>query len=293
MNDLEQTSTESAVKTIDKMVTVLECFTIEKPAWSLADLTTHLKIPKSSLHRHLLGLEHHGILRRDADKLWRLGYRLFLWGALVPKLSTLQHIAKQRLQDLVHATNESAILTTYDSHEVICIDKLESNHSVRMTLSVGTRRMPHAGASSKILMAYLPEDEIQAIIENKGLPRLSTNTITDPGELNTELARIRQNGFSYSHEETDTGAWGVAAPIRDHGGEVVAGIGIAGPTSRFSDVLQEKYVDICRGASEEISMILRGDAPRDVPGSSEFFVEGERRSIIPRMLAEKIISKGY
>jgi DNA-binding IclR family transcriptional regulator len=243
------------------MVSILECFTIEKPAWSLAELTAQLNVPKSSLHRHLLGLEHHGILRRDGEKLWRLGYRLFIWGALVPRVSTLRHIAERHLRELVHSTNESAILTMYDNHEVICIDKLESNHSVRMTLSLGTRRMPHAGASSKILMAYLPKDEIQAIIDNKGLPKLSTNTITNPGNLKADLARIRQNGYSFSQEETDTGAWGVATPIFDHIGQVVAGIGVAGPTSRFSDTLQEEYVDLCCRASERITTILRGEAP--------------------------------
>jgi len=256
---------ESGVKTVDRMVSILECFTLEKPAWSLADLTSQLKVPKSSLHRHLMGLEHHGILRRDANKLWHLGYRLFIWGTLVPEISNLQHISKPFIRDLFHATNESVILTIYDNHEIVCIDKLESNHAVRLTLSVGMRRMAHAGASSKILMAYLPEDEIQAIIEKKGLIKLSANTIIDPGELKAELARIRQNGYAFSVEETDSGAWGVATPILDNGEQVVAGIGIAGPKSRLSNTLQAKYVDLCLLASEEITKIFRGETSSKLP----------------------------
>ena len=266
MTRYEKKQIASGVKTINKLVTILECFTIDKPSWSLADLTIHLKVPKSSLHRHLLGLEHHGILRRSQDKLWRLGYRLFIWGTLVTEFATLQHIAERHLRDLVSSTNESAILTIYDKHEVICIDKLESSHSVRMTLKVGARQMPHAGASSKILMAYLPKDEIQAIIEDKGLPKLSNNTIIDPEELKAELARIRQNGYAFSHEETDVAAWGVATPISNIMGDVVAGIGIAGPTSRFSDALQERYMNLCRGASEEITKVLRGESLSNIPG---------------------------
>lgn len=260
LSGADSTKGIARVKTIDRMVAILGCFTVDKPGWSLADLTARLGVPKSSLHRHLLSLEHHGILRRDAGKLWRLGHRLFIWGTLVPKINTLQHIAEPRLKYLVATTNETSILTIYLNHEVICIDKVESSHSVRMTLTVGTRRMPHAGASSKILMAHLADEEIQSTIDDKGLPKLSANTITDAEKLKTELDGIRRNGYAFSYEETDKGAWGVATPIFDNNGEVLAGIGIAGPASRFSDALEERYVHLCRVASEEITMILRGES---------------------------------
>lgn len=250
----------SGVKTIDKMVMILQCFTPSDSSWSLAEMTERLGMPKSSLHRHLSGLEHHGILRRDAENRWRLGYRLFIWGTLVPELTTLRQISKPFLRELVVATNESAILTIYYDFEVICIDKLEGSHSVRMTLDVGTHRMPHAGASSKILMAYLHENEIQAIIENTGLPKLSGNTITDPEILKQELTRIRSEGQAFSYEETDNGAWGVATPIFFGNGDLAAGIGIAGPTSRFSEDLQLEYSVLCQSASEEISKILSGES---------------------------------
>jgi len=260
MSEHELKETESGVKTIDKMVAIFDCFTEENPVLSLAELASRLKIPKPSLYRHMTALEHHGLLYRDNEKQWSLGYRLFIWGTLVPEITTIRFITKQFLQDLVTATNESAILTIYNNHEVICVDKFESSHSVRMTLTVGSQRKPHAGASSKVLMAYLPDDEIQDIIKQKGLPKLSTNTITDPQELIAELARIRENGYAFSKEETDVGAWGVAAPIFNSMGKITAGIGIAGPTSRFSDELHEKYVVLCRKASMEITAILRGKA---------------------------------
>ena len=88
----------------------------------------------------------------------------------------------------------------------MCIEKVETSHSMRMTLDVGTRRLPHAGAFSKILMAYLPEEEIHAIIRDKRLPKLCTSTITDPEALAAELARIRECGCAESREEMDLGA---------------------------------------------------------------------------------------
>jgi len=247
----------TSVKTVDRLVRILDCFSPEQHAWSLADLSAHLGLPKSTLHRFLVSLESHGILRRGTtDKRWRLGYRLSVWGSAAAQSTGLRHIAKPIMRELVDATEETAILTIYQSHEVICIDKVETSHSVRMTLEVGTRRPPHAGASSKVLMAHLPESEIQAIIQDKGLPQLYRNTITDPGELMGALSRIRELGYAESHEETDAGAWGVATPIYDQSSDVVAAIGIAGPSSRCTEALLRRYVTLCRQAAQRISARL-------------------------------------
>jgi len=214
------------VKTIDRLVKIMDCFSPEQPVWSLRELSEQLQLPPSTLHRFLVSLEAHGILRRDpGDKRWQLGYRTFIWGNLAAESTGLRHVARPVMHDLVAATGETAILTVYHDQEVICVDKVETSYSVRMTLEVGRRRPPHAGASSKILMAYLPEEEIQAIIRDKGLPK---------------VCKIRACGYAESREETDLGAWGVATPIRGREGEVVAAIGIAGPSSRFTDQLVQQ-----------------------------------------------------
>jgi DNA-binding IclR family transcriptional regulator len=248
----------SPVKTINRLVQVLDCFSPEQPTWSLAELSVRLGLPKSTLHRFLVGLEAHGILRRDnADKRWRLGYRLFAWGSLAAESTGLRHIVGPIMRQLVAATGETAILTVYHDHEVICVEKVETSHPVRMTLDVGTRRHAHAGASSKVLMAYLPEEEIEAVIRDKGLPKLCINTIVDPDRLVAELAKIRAQGYAVSREETDLSAWGIATPIHDWNGEVVAAIGVAGPASRFGDDRVQQYAQDCREAARQISEQLK------------------------------------
>ena len=247
----------SSVRTIDRFVDVLDCFSKDRPAWSLSELSARLDLPKSTLHRFLVGLERHGLLRRgQEDGKWRLGHRLFIWGSLAAESSGVRHVALPVLRNLAETTGETVLLTEYHDHEVICIDKIETSHSVRIALDVGARRAPHAGASSKVLMAYLPEAEIAAIIHEKGLPRYCEQTITDPAELARELDRIRQCGYALSFEETDRGAWGIATPIRSWDGEVVAALGVAGPTVRFSDAVARRYVDLCCDAAVRVSMLL-------------------------------------
>jgi DNA-binding IclR family transcriptional regulator len=259
------TNTPSSVKTVDRLVRVLDCFSVERPTWSLTEFSAYLGLPKSTLHRFLASLESHGILRRDpSDKRWRLGYRLVTWGELAAESTGLRHIALPIMRDLMTATGETAVLTVYQDQEVVCIEKVETSHPVRLTLDVGTRRPPHAGASSKILMAYLPEEEIQAIIHDNGLPKVCTNTITDPEQLAAELATIRARGYAESLEETDPGAWGVATPISGGNGGIVAAIGIVGPSLRFADGLAQQYVALCRDAARRISMLLGAEIrPRD------------------------------
>jgi DNA-binding IclR family transcriptional regulator len=105
-------------------------------------------------------------------------------------------------------------------------------------------------------MAFLSPEETGFIIRDKGLPKTCANTITEEHELEAELARIRELGYAQSVEETDLGAWGVATPIRDWDGEVIAAIGVAGPTSRFGEELARDYVTRCEEAARRVSSAL-------------------------------------
>jgi IclR family KDG regulon transcriptional repressor len=258
----------SAVATVDRLVRVLDCFSVDHQTWSLADLSVCLGLPKSTLHRFLVSLEVHGILRRDPDdKLWRLGYRLVTWGTLAERATGLGDVARPIMSRLAARTGEMVALTVYDEQEVVCIQKVETRHSVRLALEVGERRPAHAGASSKILMAYLADAEREAIIRDRGLPPLCPNTITEHDRLSAELDQIRRQGYALSIEETDPGAWGIATPVRDRNGVVVAAIGVAGPTQRYSNELCQSYVGLCREACRELSELLGAPAVMSPAGS--------------------------
>jgi DNA-binding IclR family transcriptional regulator len=257
-------SKSPSVKSLERLTQVLDCFTFDRPGWSLTELSEHLNWPKGTTHRFLTALETHGILRRNRrDKTFKLGYKLYVWGNLAAESMALRHVAHSVMQDLVTHTGETALLTIYHDQEVVCIDKIETQQPVRMTLQVGHRGLPHAGASRKVLMAYLPQAEIEAIIRDKGLPRLSTNTITGRDELLEELARIRELGFAHSCEETDLGARGIAVPIFDPTGQVVGSVGIAGPHSRFTEALAPAYTANVREAAQQISHLLGAGALAD------------------------------
>jgi IclR family KDG regulon transcriptional repressor len=259
--------TPTPVKMIDRLVNVLDCFSLEQPVLSLTQLSQWLDEPKSNIFRLLVSLESHGIVRRDTDTNgWRLGYRLYLWGDLAGKGNELRDVARAAMQDLARATNETTVLAVYDNREVLYIAKVDTSHSVRLALEVGQRKPIHAGACSKVLMANLPKEEIEAILEERGLPKLCTNTIIHRDRLRAELAQIRQQGYARSFEEMDIDTWGVATPIRDRHNQVVAAIGVVGPALRFASDLAERYVELSRLAADRISALITTGIP---PGSGK------------------------
>ncbi len=247
----------SAVRTLDRLVAVLACFTREEPAWSLAELSARLDAPKSTLHRFLSALEVHGVLRREAgDRRWRLGYQLVVWGSVAAESNTLRDLARPVMCRLMEASGETAILTVYRHGEVICLDIAETPHAVQLRMAVGQRRPAHAGASAKVLLAYQPPGEVEAVMRECGLPRLCANTITEWPVLQADLAAIVRQGYAVSLEETDPGAWGVATPILDGYGRAVAAIGLAGPMTRYSDENVTHWVTLCREAAEAVGRLM-------------------------------------
>jgi IclR family KDG regulon transcriptional repressor len=248
----------SPIKGIDRLVAILDCFDQERPQWSRAELCAHLDLAESRLDRFLGAMEQQGILTQDARHgHWRPGPRLATWGCRAARATGLVDVAQAEMAALVAATSETVVLTAYRDGAVICVDKIESRQSIRLVWDKGALRAPHAGASSKVLMAYLPPDEIQAIINKSGLPSVCVHTITEPEGLLAELAKIRTCGYATSIEETHHNAWGIAAPIRGRDGSVVSALGVAGPTSRFSPERTQECVALCRRAADRVSTVLR------------------------------------
>lgn len=235
---------KSGVRTVDRICSILNCFSQEAPVLSLTEISNHLDLAKSTAHRLLTAMEYHGLLTREVDGPgYRLGYQLLSWGMLMQKTHDLRNEALPFLRTLVEKTSETAILSVRSGDEGICVEMVESSQPVRLAMQVGRRLMLHAGASAKVLWAFLPDEEIRRILNEIALVAVQVNTITDPDEMYRELVTIRERGYATSFEETDKGAMGITAPVYDHTGWPVAGIGIAAPIAR---VAQDQIPAIAR-----------------------------------------------
>jgi DNA-binding IclR family transcriptional regulator len=114
---------------------------------------------------------------------------------------------------------------------------------LRVTIEKGRTQPLYAGASSKLLLAFMDESQWDLMLDTP-LESLTATTITEPGRLLDQLHQIRQQGYAVSDGEIDVGARAVAVPIRDGHGEVIAALSIEGPGSRMADDTLMQYLEM-------------------------------------------------
>src|SRR5207248_7105532 len=123
-------------------------------------------------------------------------------------------VALPILKRLAAESGETALLTapTEDRRFSVCLERIESAQPLRLSVAPGRQLPLHAGASQKILLAFLPDEDIDRVI-SKPLERFCRSTITTAAAMHQELSVIRERGWAGSYEETNVGVWGVAVPV--------------------------------------------------------------------------------
>jgi len=139
-----------------------------------------------------------------------------------------------------------------DRRYSVCIDRIEGNQPLRLTVDLGRRIPIHAGSGQKVRLSFMHEPDIETILAGP-LARLCKNTITDPDLLRSDLAGIRERGWTISFEETHEGTWAIAMPILDATGHSAAAVALAGPVLRRSAHPSDLWLHECRRAAVSIA----------------------------------------
>jgi DNA-binding IclR family transcriptional regulator len=135
----------------------------------------------------------------------------------------------------------------------VCLEQAQSVHHLARHSSVGEYFPLHAGASGKVLLAYLPDEERKRILSQIPLERFTPRTVTDPEELERDLERIRKRGYAVSKGEREAGAYSIVAPVWNASGRVVASLTISGPIFRLSDKRLKANIRGVLAAAREVS----------------------------------------
>jgi DNA-binding IclR family transcriptional regulator len=198
-----------------------------------------------------------GILSQNPEtRAYSMGARVLSWAGIYNATLDLQNRAAPAIAELHQTTQETISLYILEDDERVCIQRLESTEGVRIVSRVGRRLPLYAGSAGKVMLAFLPSARQDAIINSDSLRALTSKTIVEPDLLRRELEKVREQGCAVSFGEWIEDAAGVAAPIFDRNGTVIAAISISGPVQRFHKKEVEKYcADVKRVAariSEEI-----------------------------------------
>lgn len=220
------------VRSVDRALDILLCFTQEKPSLSLTEIADEITISKSTVHRLLATLECKRFLIRDSvTGKYHLGYR-FLEMASQVFGNVNQQWALPYLRFLADECGETVDLAVLDDDHVIYLQVVESHQRVKLAAAMGQRLPAFCTATGKAFLAFLPESRVKKILGTR-LSSYTEHTRTELAALENDLRETRERGYAISEQEYEKDINAVAAPILAADGYPLAAIAVAGPSFRL------------------------------------------------------------
>lgn len=235
---------------------LLKCFTDEHYELGIAALAKRLGLAKSTVHRLASTLLDAGMLEQNKDTgKYHLGLTVFELGSLARRKMDIYNEAKIHLRQLREATKETVNLAIFRDDSLIYLNSLESPSAIKIRSHLGIRLPAYALAEGKVLLAFGAGEDVERIIE-KGLSGQTANTITSSALLRQELKLIANRGYATDLEESEIGVRSIAVPVFSSDQDVVAAVGICGPTQRLTKRLLLSFLPVLSNAAATISTRL-------------------------------------
>jgi IclR family acetate operon transcriptional repressor len=245
------------IQSVDRALRLLETMAELGGECTLTELATRTRLNISTCHHLLATLVHRGFVSKSPGRRsYGLGARILYLGHACLQVD-LPRRAEPFIERINRATGETVHLAVRQGDQVVTLLKREARHAVRVdTGGLGNSDAPHATATGKAMLAWLPEDEIRRILAVRGMNAFTANTITEFPVLIEELRLVRRNGFAMDREEFQPGVVCVGAAIRDHAGAVVGAISASAPSMRATEqhcaLMREEVIAATRALSAEL-----------------------------------------
>lgn len=226
------------VQTTSKSLDIVELL-MEKGEAGVTEMADALGMSKSIVHNHLSTLEERGYVLNN-DGVYQLSFKFLKIGGVKRHRSKLYTVSWPEIEELAAQTNEVANVATIERGYCVYLSVSKGDNAVDLEVAFeGQYEYMHSTAIGKAILAYLPSSRVDEIVERRGLKELTRNTISDLDTLRDHLNEVRDQGYAIDDEETVTGLRCVAAPVKTEDGEVLGGVSVSGPASRFQGDLWE------------------------------------------------------
>lgn len=227
-----QNESQRTVQAVRTALDIIEYLQHEERA-GVTELSKELGRSKGTVHSHLATLVQGDYLTREGSE-YRLSLRYLDLGETVKERLEYYDVAKAELDDLAEESGELAQFATEEHGMTVYLYKSKGEKAVESASSIGKREYPHCISLGKAILAHLPRERAETIVDRNGLPRFTSQTITERAKLFEELDRIRERGYAFDKEEKIQGLKCVAAPITAPDGDVLGAISVSGPSSRMT-----------------------------------------------------------
>lgn len=239
------------VKSVETTFEILNAL-MELGGAGVTELADHLSMPKSTVYNYLGTLEQEEYVVNQ-DGTYRVGIRFLEFGGYARHRKELFDIAKPEVDRLTEETGELANVMVEEHGMGSYLYRARGDKAVQVKAHVGNRVKLHTTGLGKAILAHLPEERVDEIIDRRGLDAETEYTITDRDELFDELEQIREEGVAYDDEERLKGLRCVAAPVIRDGEGVLGAVSVAGPMNRLQD---ERFrEDLAQRVLEAVNVI--------------------------------------
>ena len=253
---------DGGVQSVDRALLIIETLAEDDEGYRLTDLAVRTGLSPSTVHRLLTTLEKRRFVQFDrGESTWHIGVQSFAVGSTFVRRRNFVTQALPYLRKLRDQTRETANLAVVDDGAMVVLTRVESREIMRSVTKVGGRVPMVASGLGKALLATYSEQDVFAIIQRDGMPRLTSKSIVRAGELCKSLHDIRRQGYSVDDEEALIGLRCVSAVVYDDCSEPLAAISVSGKASRVPNdrlpILGKQVQEV----AAELTMALGGTTP--------------------------------
>lgn len=241
------------VQSLARGLTVLRTFSNDQPEMTLSDIARQTGLTRATARRLLLTLQELGYVSSDGRR-FRLTPQVLDLGYSYLSSLGLGDAAQPFMEKLVDELQESCSVSVLDGMDIVYVVRVPTKRIMTVSLGLGSRLPAYCTSMGRVLLAGLPDEELEGRLSSVQLEAHTPKTVTDPGEIRKIIAGVRHDGWAMVDGELEIGVRSLSAPILDRTGQTVAAVNVSTHPSRVTiDQLRARFLPVLLSTAQQIS----------------------------------------
>lgn len=237
---------------------VIQAFTPQMPQMTISQLSQRTGLSRAAVRRCLYTLCKLGFAGTDDAQRYSLRPKMLTLANTYTASSTLANAAQPILERMSAQLGESFSVATLDGEDIVYIARTTVTRVMSVDLHIGSRLPAFCTSMGRVLLAYLPQDQLEQYLARVHMMQYTPKTITSVDKLRLALRNVRRNGYALCDQEFEVGLRSLAVPVQAPNGRVVACVNLSGHAPRMPMLeMQTRFLPHLRAAASELSVFLR------------------------------------
>src|SRR5690606_20534022 len=245
------------VQSLARGLAVIRAFNAERPQMTLSEVAEVTGLTRAGARRILLTLVQLGYVHAEG-RWFRLTPRILELGFAYLSSMPFWNLAEPIMEGLAKTAEECCSATVLDGTDIVYVMRIPTRRVMSVNLGIGSRLPAYCSAMGRVLLAGLPEAELDEVLRQTDLVAYTPSTRVEPGALKQAIAQCRAQQWCLVDQELETGLVAIAVPILDRGGRTVAALNLSGQAHRISaQQMETELLPLLQQAAEKINELMR------------------------------------